>query len=127
MTDNSDVASDAPLNPAQPAVSAAEIAEAAGADDLFVFRRVGGRRYAHIGGAGRGAGWAGIVEISADEEPLVGAALSGDSVVCRSQSEPRHVFGPYYAHSVAVVRLSDDVLVVFGYSDESRPQCRTTS
>ena len=42
VTDNSDVASDAPLNPAQPAVSAAEIAEAAGADDLFVFRRVGG-------------------------------------------------------------------------------------
>lgn len=28
------------------------------------------------------------------------------------------MFGPYYAHSVAVVRLSDDVLVVFGYSDE---------
>ena len=118
VTDNSDVASDAPLNPAQPAVSAAEIAEAAGADDLFVFRRVGGRRYAHIGGAGRGAGWAGIVDITADEEPLVGAALSGDSVVRRSQSEPRQVFGPYYAHSVAVVRLSDDVLVVFGYSDE---------
>ncbi len=105
-------------NPAQSAVSAAEIAEAAGASDLFVFRRVGGRRYAHIGGAGRGAGWAGIVDVSADEEPLVGAALSGDSVVRRSQAEPRHVFGPYYARSVAVVRLNEDVLVVFGYSDE---------
>jgi diguanylate cyclase (GGDEF)-like protein len=112
------VAPEPTANPAQRAVSAAEIAEAAGASDLFVFRRVGGRRFAHIGGAGRGAGWAGIVDISADEEPLVGAALSGDSVVRRSQAEPRQVFGPYYARSVAVVRLSDDTLVVFGYSDD---------
>ena len=112
------MASEPTANHAQLPVSAAEIAEAAGAVDLFVLRRLGGRRYAHIGGAGRGAGWAGIVDITADENPLVGAALSGDSVVRRSHPEPRHTFGPYYAHSVAVIRLSHDVLVVFGYSGE---------
>ncbi len=119
LTDSEDVASKPISNaPQQPAVSAVEIAEAVGADDLFVFRRVGGRRFAHIGGVGRGAGWAGIVELSADEEPLVAAALTGDSVVRRSQAEPRQVLGPYYARSVAVVRVSDDVFVVFGYSDD---------
>ncbi|CAN5706529.1 hypothetical protein BH20ACT14_BH20ACT14_14260 [soil metagenome] len=106
------------MNPAQPTVSAAEIAEAAHADDLFVFRRVGGQRFAHIGGVGRGAGWAGIVDVSADEEPLVETALSGESVLRRSQAEPRHVIGPYYARSVAVVPVSSDVLVVFGYPDD---------
>ena len=47
--------------------SPAEIVAAAGADDLFVLRRVGGDRFAHLGGAGRGAGWAGIVEIPEEE------------------------------------------------------------
>jgi diguanylate cyclase (GGDEF)-like protein len=106
------------VNPVQPAVSTVEIAEAASASDLFVFRRVGGQRFAHIGGVGRGAGWAGIVDVSADEEPLVAGALAGDSVMRRAQTEPRQVFGPYYARSVAVVRVSDDVFVVFGYSDD---------
>lgn len=105
-------------NPTQAGVSAAEIAEAAGADDLFVFRRVGGRRFAHIGGVGRGAGWAGIVDVQADEEPLVELALAGTSVVRRSHTEPRQVLGPYFASSVAIVPVSDDVFVVFGYAAE---------
>jgi diguanylate cyclase (GGDEF)-like protein len=99
-------------------VTAAEIAEAAGAADLFVFRRVSGRRFAHIGGAGRGAGWAGIIEIGVDEEPLVEAALSVRSVVRRSEPEAWHVLGPYYAHSVAAVPVSGDVFVVFGSSSD---------
>ena len=57
------------------AASAEELASAAGASDLFVFRKVGESRYAHVGGAGRGAGWAGIVEVS-DDEPVVQAMAS---------------------------------------------------
>ena len=102
----------------QPAVwagaSAAEIAEAAGAADLFVFRRLGPGRFAHVGGAGRGVGWAGIVDVGLVDEPLIDEAVAAGSVVRRSADEPWHVFGPYYAATVAVVPLDSDLLVVFG-------------
>lgn len=118
--DRDRVALEATTDPVPPSpVSAAEVAEAAGATDMFVFRRVSERRFAHIGGVGRGAGWAGIVEIGVEEEPLVEAALSAGSVVRRSQPEPWRVVGPYYAHAVAVVPISQDVFVVFGFSSDS--------
>ena len=94
--------------------SAAEIADAAGADDLFVFRRIADGRFAHVGGIGRGAGWAGIVEVGVDDEPLVEQALASGGVVRRSSPEPWHVLGPYYAHSVVTVSVTPDVFVVFG-------------
>ena len=97
--------------------SATEIAEAAGACDLFVFRRIAEGRFAHVGGVGRGAGWAGIVEIGADEEPLVQAALSTGAVVRRAEPEPWHVLGPYYGRSVALMSVSADVVVLFGGTD----------
>jgi len=99
--------------------SAAEIAVAAGAADLFVFRRIAGRRFAHVGGAGRGAGWAGIVEVGAEEEPLIEALLVDGPVVRRSKAEPWRVLGPYYGRAVAVVQVSEDVFVVFGAEGES--------
>jgi diguanylate cyclase (GGDEF)-like protein len=109
--------------------SAAEIAAAAGATDLFVFRRVERRRFAHVGGVGRGAGWAGIVEIGVEQEPFVDSALSAGSIVRRFEQEPFHIFGPYYASAVAVVPLTPDVFVVFGspadtISDVSDPDLR---
>jgi len=94
--------------------SAIEIAEAAGAADLFVFRRVGPGRLAHVGGAGRGVGWAGILDVGLADEPLIDAALTKREVVRRDADEPWHVFGPYYAASVAVVPVDSDLLVVFG-------------
>jgi diguanylate cyclase (GGDEF)-like protein len=97
--------------------TAAEIAAAVSADDLFVFRRIGERRYAHLGGAGRGAGWAGIIEIGLDEEPFVAGALAAGEIVRRVESEPWNVLGPYYGRSIAVVPVSGDVFVVFGASD----------
>ena len=100
-------------------VSAHEIAEAAKASDLFVFRRVSELRFAHVGGAGRGAGWAGIVEIGVEDEPLVASALAERTIVSISQAEPLHILGPYYAHSAAAVPVSEDVFVVFGSSDGS--------
>ena len=100
------------------APSAAEIAEAAGSSDLFVFRRIGAGRFAHVGGVGRGTGWAGIVEIGVDDEPLVRSAFSTGSVVRRSQPEPWHVVGPYYGRSVALVATSADVFVLFGADDD---------
>jgi diguanylate cyclase (GGDEF)-like protein len=107
------------LQPNLPAVpwstaSAEELAEAAGAADLFVFRRVADGRFAHIGGAGRGTGWAGIVEVALDDEPLVVEAFESGEVVRRAGTSPVHVLGPYYAHAAALVPVGSDVLVVWG-------------
>jgi hypothetical protein len=93
--------------------SAAELASAAGAVDLFVFRRVAENRFAHVGGAGRGAGWAGIVEVE-DDEPLIASALSTEGVVRRTDAAATHAFGPYYGQTLAIVTVSPDVFVVFG-------------
>jgi diguanylate cyclase (GGDEF)-like protein len=99
------------------AASADELANAAGASDLFVFRKVGESRYAHVGGAGRGAGWAGIVEASGEE--LLVQAMASKTPLRRSEREPWHVIGPYYATTVAAIPVSDDVFVVFGASDSA--------
>jgi diguanylate cyclase (GGDEF)-like protein len=99
--------------------SAAELATAAGATDMFVFRRIAEQRFAHVGGAGRGAGWAGIVEISVDSEPIVARAISTRSIQRRLQPAPHRVLGPYYATNVAVIPVSDDVFVVFGASSDT--------
>ncbi len=92
--------------------SPAEIVEAAGADDLFVLRRVADGRFAHLGGAGRGASWAGIIEIP--EEDLYESITSELGIIRRVTAEPTHAFGPYYVRAVAFVRVSNDVVVVFG-------------
>jgi diguanylate cyclase (GGDEF)-like protein len=97
------------------------VAAAAGAADLFLFRKIGDGRFAHIGGAGRGEGWAGIVEVGIGEEPFLCDALAADGVTRRSRDEPWRVFGPYYARSVAVSPASKDAFVVFGSSEEGRP------
>ena len=99
---------------ASSALTPVDLAEAAGADDLFVFRRIADRRFAHVGGVGRGVGWAGIVEIGMEDEPVLEAAFSTDSVYRRSDTEPRHVLGPYYSQSIAIVLVNPDVLVLFG-------------
>lgn len=98
--------------------SVAEIAAAAGTEDVFVFRRVADRRYAHLGGAGRGVGWAGIVEIGVSEEPLIAAMLADGSVGRIEAPRATHVFGPYYARSAAVVPISSDAFVVFGSAED---------
>ena len=96
-----------------------EIAAAAGAADLFLFRRIDADHFAHIGGAGRGTGWAGIVEIGVPEEPLVAEALRTNTIERRHQPEPWHVFGPYFGTAVAIVPVDADIFAVFGSRDES--------
>ncbi|HZC31254.1 MAG TPA: GGDEF domain-containing protein [Gaiellaceae bacterium] len=103
---------------AKPSVE--ELAAAGGAADLFLFRRIGDRRFAHIGGAGRGAGWAGIVEVGVAEEPFFSTALDTRRVTRRALPDLWHVFGPYYARAVALVPLSQDVFVVFGTSVDGK-------
>ena len=84
-----------------------------------MFRRIAAGRFAHVGGVGRGAGWAGIVEIGMEDEPLVRTAFSTGTVVRRSQPDPWHVLGPYYGRSIALSAVSADVFVLFGAEDDA--------
>lgn len=86
----------------------------AGARDVFVFRRVSGGRFVHVGGVGRGEGWAGIVELHLDEEPWAMETMQSAKPVRLETAAPQSVFGPYYARAAAFVPLSADLLVVFG-------------
>ena len=49
--------------------------------DIFVLKRVAAGRFVHLGGAGRGEGWAGIVEVALESEADLDRALRGDTIV----------------------------------------------
>lgn len=89
----------------------AGLCEQAGVVDALVFRRVSNTTWAHLGGLGRGRGWAGVVEVG-DDEPMLAGEVGAVTVV--AHPAPAHVIGPYYAVGAAAVRLSNDVLVVLG-------------
>jgi hypothetical protein len=94
-------------------------AASVGASDLFVLRRVSGNRFVHFGGSGRGSGWAGLIEVTTDEETSLGDALVTRRPVRLAHGGKDLVFGPYYAHAAAFVPVTADVVVVFGGEDES--------
>jgi diguanylate cyclase (GGDEF)-like protein len=93
----------------------AALATALGADDILVFRgdddvlRL-------VGGVGRGAGWAEIVEIRSSEESHVNRAWRA-GIPCRiASSQPTRIVGPYWAAHAILVPVGDDYVVVFGAS-----------
>jgi hypothetical protein len=92
-------------------------AEAVGAADVFVLRRVSARRFVHFGGCGRGEGWAGVVEVSLDDEASLADALRTERPVRLRSAGRTLVFGPYYAHGAAIVPVVPDLVVVFGAED----------
>ena len=100
------------MNTTAPRADAA--AASVGACDLFVLRRVTGNRFVHFGGSGRGAGWAGLIEVTTDEETSLGEALTTRVPVRLAHGGKELVFGPYYAQAAAFVPVTDDVVVVFG-------------
>ena len=94
-------------------------AASGGACGLFVLRRVTGTRFVHFGGSGRGAGWAGLVEVSSDEERPLAEALATRKPVRLAHGGKDLVFGPYYARAAAFVPVTNDVVVVFGCEDDA--------
>lgn len=102
----------------------AQAAAAVGAQDLFVFRRITADRFVHVGGLGRGEGWAGNVDLMLGEEEQARAAVTRMAVVRVGGDAPVHVFGPYYQRTAVFVPLSGDVIVVFG---ASRPDALTAA
>ena len=91
-----------------------QLATAVHAQDLLVLRQVSPGRLLQIGGAGRGAGWAGSLELSLAEEPALRAALEGQRVLRWDTPVPAPVLGPYHARSAALVPLDHDVAVLLG-------------
>jgi hypothetical protein len=94
-------------------------AASVGASDLFVLRRVSGNRFVHFGGSGRGSGWAGLIEVTTDEEDSLADALTTRRPVRLAHGGKELVFGPYYAHAAAFVPVTTDVVVVFGGEGEA--------
>jgi hypothetical protein len=93
---------------------AAAAAASVGANDLFVLRRVSGERFVHFGGSGRGAGWAGLIEVTPDDEDSLGRALTTRRPVRVAHRTKELMFGPYYAQVAVFVPVTTDVVVVFG-------------
>jgi hypothetical protein len=75
---------------------------------------VTGNRFVHFGGSGRGAGWAGLIEVSSDDEAPLAQALTTRRPVRLAYGDKELVFGPYYASSAALVPVTNDVVVVLG-------------
>jgi hypothetical protein len=93
-------------------------AASVGACDLFVLRRVSGERFVHFGGSGRGAGWAGLVEVTSTESDALSRSLATRTPVRLAHGDKELVFGPYYARAAAFVPVSNDVVVVFGCEED---------
>ena len=86
--------------------------------DVLVFQRVAAQRWAHIGGVGRGEGWAGIVEVDLAAAPELETALHEFRHVSVGGQESVHVIGPYYARRAVVVRSGDRIVVLGNQQDD---------
>ena len=81
--------------------------------DVLVFaRNDGGFRL--VGGSGRGAGWAEVVELDAEGEPLIDRAWRLGVPIRTDTAAPSRVAGPYWARHSAIVPVGQEHLVVFG-------------
>src|SRR3954447_16410148 len=82
-------------------------------DDVLVFRWTPDC-FRLIGGRGRGAGWANIVEVGlSDSESMTRAWRTGTPVRVHSESKV-NIGGPYWASHAVVVPVGQEHLVVFG-------------
>lgn len=95
------------------------LASELGAEDLFVFSKVIKSHYSHLGGVGRGAGWAGNVELDSREERHLRAALRSGTPTPVVLKRTGRIVGPYYGRSAMIVPCADETVVVFGSSSDA--------
>ena len=93
---------DAPPSDAAPSV-----------DDVLVFDHADGR-FSLLGGAGRGASWAGLVDVSASEGSLVSDAWRRGTLVRSNAAGAVRIVGPYYARHAVAVPVGQSHVVVLG-------------
>jgi diguanylate cyclase (GGDEF)-like protein len=84
-----------------------------GVTDVLVFARSGGP-FRLVGGVGRGAGWAGIVEAAESGEPLLDRAEASGMPVRSTAGVSTRIAGPYWSRHAIVVPVGDEHMVVFG-------------
>lgn len=83
--------------------------------DVLVFRRIGPSTWAHLGGMGRGEGWAGIIDVDAETDSLAYRIPEQPGTVHFDRFDAaQRILGPYYATAGAIVRVSPDIAVVLG-------------
>ena len=102
------------------------LAAAVGARDILVFRRVQPRRFLQIGGLGRGAGWAGSLDVQLDLEPVFCQVMLSQDVHVWEPGPSRQILGPYFAATAALVAVGPDIAVLFGNSGGSSGQLSAT-
>ena len=83
----------------------AELARAIGADDLFVLHRVDKNRLVNLDGAGRGAGWAGNIDVDPAAEPWVSRAFD-EGIVRIKSGVPSRICETLRANIEATLRSS---------------------
>lgn len=66
----------------------------------------------NLDGAGRGAGWAGNIDVDPAAEPWIARAFD-EGIVRIKSGVPSRIFGPYWASEAVAVANGDD-LVLFG-------------
>ncbi len=81
--------------------------------DVLIFEHTDGG-FVLVGGTGRGAGWAGIVELERIDEALVGRAWRQGTAERISGSRPVQIAGPYYARHAVAVPVGQRHVVVVG-------------
>lgn len=86
------------------------LAAAMGAEDLLVFE-LHEDGASLVGGAGRGAGWAGLVEVEAGNEPHLGEVLDRRRVLRVEGDAASRIIGPYWAVHAALVPVGDHLVV----------------
>ena len=110
-------AASAPV-PSATTPSATERAAAVGASEVLFFRPGPGGWF-QVSGVGRPPGWAGSVCEREAEEPVLARALSARGGVRVLSSAPSRIVGPYYAGTAVLLRVSDDLLAVWGHPGRS--------
>jgi diguanylate cyclase (GGDEF)-like protein len=97
---------DSPSRPEMPGLSDT-------VDDVLVFEQTE-RGFSLLGGTGRGAGWAGIVDVDAAPGSLVGLAWQRGTLVRQSSDQAVQIVGPYYARHAIAAPVGHNHVVVLG-------------
>jgi diguanylate cyclase (GGDEF)-like protein len=84
-----------------------------GPKDMLIFEHTE-HGFALVGGHGRGAGWAGIVELGPSDGALVDRSWQRGTAERISGRRPSQVAGPYYARHAVAVPVGEGHVVVFG-------------
>lgn len=95
------------------------VATALGAADVLVLERAG-RGLRLVGGVGRGASWAGSVEVQSTGEALLRKARPGKPPVRVEANAPVRIVGPYWSAHAALVPVGDEHVVVAGGEEPIR-------